>query len=117
MLKVERVVFYVFLILVAGLGALIYLGLFFTQVPGAKEERLGVLEPLPEPLGVWQVDPDKTTEGYQVERRYLFEESKGLGAGTLILQVRWRDAATREIVRVEPEVLIQRRRTKPGSSG
>lgn len=101
--------FYFFLLGVAALGALVYLGLFFAHVPGASEERLGVWEPLPKDLNEWC---DRGLEdGLVREERYLFDDSAG-GPGKLSLQVRFRDPVTRAIVRIAPETLVPRRRVR-----
>jgi hypothetical protein len=102
-------VFYFFLLGVAALGALVYLGLFLAHVPGAVEERLGKFEPLPEKLNEWV--KGETRDGRVREERYLFDDSVGQG-GKLTLQVRFRDEASQEIVEVLPEQVLPRRRIK-----
>jgi hypothetical protein len=111
--------FYAFLLGVAALGGLIYLfvaGLF----PGLKEERFGVLEPLPPNLGKWEPEADSdagraaAARGKRLEVRLLYEEGGGLiGSGKLTRQARLRDATTNEIVEVLPDELIKRRRIRP----
>src|SRR5690606_23290590 len=54
----ETRVFYLFLAIIAVLGIGIYLLFILPNVPGAVEERLGVLEPLPEDLGRWKTDQE-----------------------------------------------------------
>ncbi|HET9959398.1 MAG TPA: hypothetical protein VFQ61_33135 [Polyangiaceae bacterium] len=109
--------FYLFLLVLAVLSAGVYLVVFFQSVPGAAEERLGLLEPLPEDLGVWK--PDASTEegksaeraGLRREQRHYFDEAKG----KLFLQVRYRSLENDEIVRADPDRVIKRRRIrKPG---
>ena len=109
--------FYVFLLGVAAAGSLIYLfiaGLF----PGLKEERFGVLEPLPPDLGKWQADPDSeagrraTADGKKLEVRFLFEEGGLLSPGKLLRQSRLRDGETNDIVTVLPDEPIKRRRIR-----
>jgi hypothetical protein len=110
-------VFYVFLLGVAAAGGVIYLfiaGLF----PGLKEERFGVLEPLPPNLGQWQHDSDSdagriaAAEGKRREVRTLFEEGGLLGSGKLTRQARLRDATTNEIVSVLPIEVVKRKRIR-----
>jgi hypothetical protein len=109
-------VFYVFLLLLAAAGVAVYLLFFLSHVPGATEERLGEYEPLPEGLGVWRVDEEGPSgraaraEGLVREERLLLQE----GGRRFIKQVRYRSAETREIVRIEPEELIPRRRARSG---
>ena len=109
--------FYLFLLGVAIAGGIIYLfiaGLF----PGLKEERFGVLEPLPTNLGKWEDDEASdagraaAAQGKKLEVRLLFEEGGLLGAGKLTRQARLRDAGTNEIVEVLPDQLLKRRRIR-----
>jgi hypothetical protein len=105
-------VFYLFLLLIAAISIGVYLLFILSQVPGVKEQRLGVLEELPADLGQWKAD-EETPEGLVREVRHIFQEGSGLlSAGKLIRQVRYRDKASDEIVRVEPEEVIKRRRIK-----
>jgi len=110
-------VFYLFLLAVAAAGGIIYLfvaGLF----PGLKEERFGVLEPLPPNLGQWEPDVDSdagraaSAEGKRREVRLLFEEGGLFGSGKLTRQARLRDATTNEIVAILPDELVKRKRVK-----
>lgn len=108
--------FYVFLVLVAGLGIAFYLLFLLNLVPGMKEERLGVLEPLPDDLGKWVVD-ESSEEGRAARAQGLVRETRhyhyeaGSG-GKLVLQGRLRHPDTDEIVRVEQERVIKRRRVR-----
>lgn len=104
--------FYIFLLLVAALGVGAYLAFFFSHVPGASEERLGEYEPLPPDLGQWKEESERTSDGLVREARHLFQEATGFGAGTLVVQVRYRDPESREIVRIEPERVVPRKRIK-----
>lgn len=107
--------FYVFLLILAAGGVAVYVLFFLTHVPGATEERLGELEPLPPDLGCWKTDEDSPqaqearAEGLVREERLLLQE----GERRLIKQVRYRDAQTRAIVRIEPQELIVRKRRPP----
>lgn len=109
--------FYLFLLGVAVAGGIIYLfvaGLF----PGLKEERFGVLEPLPPNLGQWQTDAESdegraaSADGKRREVRLLFEAGGLLGAGKLTRQARLRDASTNEIVAILPDEIVKRKRIK-----
>lgn len=109
--------FYLFLLGVATLGGIIYLfiaGLF----PGLKEERFGVLEPLPENLGQWQTDAESdagraaAADGKKREVRLLFEEGGLFGSGKLTRQARLRDARTNEILTILPDERVARRRIR-----
>ena len=106
--------FYVFLLICAAIGIGIYLLFILNLVPGAKEERLGVLEPLPSDVGKWKEDHDSEEgkraegEGLVREIRHYFYETNG----RLVRQVRYRNARTSEIVRTEPEETVRRRRVR-----
>jgi hypothetical protein len=106
--------FYFFLVLVGIIGIGVYVLFIFNLVPGAQEERLGVLEPLPEDVGRWHADADSdaskaaTREGLVREVRHYFYEA----TGRLVLQVRYKHAETGEIVRVEPDRAVKRKRIR-----
>jgi hypothetical protein len=112
-------VFYVFLLIVAVLGVAVYLVFIFKLVPGAAEERLGVLEPLPDDIGKWHLDetsePGKAAllRHQKREERLFFEEGKGVFAqGRLLRQVRYRNLASNEIESVEPDHTVKRKRIR-----
>ena len=112
--------FYVFLVIVAALGVGVYLLFIFRLVPGAAEERLGVLEPLPPHVGKWQVDEDSSlgkaalARHRKREERLFFEEGTGLMAqGRLVRQVRYRNLTSNAIEEVEPDEVVKRKRIRP----
>lgn len=106
--------FYVFLLVLAALGVGIYLIVFLGNVPGAAEERLGVLEPLPSDLGQWKEERDTaeatraSEQGLRREVRTFFDEAHG----RLLRQVRYRSSETNEIVRADPDQIVKRRRVR-----
>jgi hypothetical protein len=110
-------VFYVFLLIIAALGACGYVALFLSHVPGAKEERFGRLEPLPDDLGNWKTlnaGPDAEAalgQGLLREERFLAHERD---RKRLIKQVRYRDLTTNAIVRIDPEQIFVRERLSWG---
>lgn len=111
--------FFLFLLIVAALGIGVYLVFIFNLVPGAAEERLGVLEPLPEDIGQWHVDEEsalgKAALGRHRKReeRLFFEEGKGLfSQGRLVRQVRYRNLSSNAIEEVEPDEPIKRKRIR-----
>ena len=111
--------FYVFLGIVSLLAVATYLVFIFKLVPGAAEERLGVLEPLPADIGQWRVDEEseqgKAALARQLRReeRLFFEEGKGLMAqGRLVRQVRYRNVTSNAIERVEPDQPVKRKRIR-----
>ncbi len=111
--------FFLFLVIVGALGIAVYLVFIFKLVPGAAEERLGVLEPLPDDIGQWKADEASDDGKAALERnqrreeRLFFEEGKGLMAqGRLVRQVRYRNAQSNAIERVEPDRPIKRKRVR-----
>ncbi len=106
--------FYVFLVICGAIGIGIYLLFIMNLVPGAKEERIGVLEPLPEDVGKWKEDHESeaakqaAAEGLVREVRHFHYET----SGRLVRQARYKSRATGEIVRTEPEEAVKRRRVR-----
>lgn len=106
--------FYVFLVLCAAIGIGIYLLFIMNLVPGAAEERIGVLEPLPPDTGTWKEDRESELgraaerEGLVCEVRHYFYEQNG----RLVRQTRYRNPDTNEIVRSDPEQTVKRRRVR-----
>ena len=106
--------FYLFLLFVGVAGIAVYLLFMFNLVPGMKEERLGVLEALPGDIGTWKRDDTSeagraaAAEGLIRETRHFFYEDRG----RLVQQARCRSRETNEIVRVEPEVSVKRKRIR-----
>jgi hypothetical protein len=113
------VVFVGFLIMIAVIGALFYVLVIYREVPGALEQRLGVLEALPEDVGKWKVDEtsdagkEAISKGLRREVRIWHDPNAGfMGGGKLTRQVRYKNAATQEIVRVEPDEVLERKRVR-----
>ncbi|MFZ5893887.1 MAG: hypothetical protein ACOY0T_22690 [Myxococcota bacterium] len=106
--------FYLLIIFLAAAGGAIYFFFFMQNVPGAVEERFGKLEPLPPDVGQWKEDTSSPaalaakSEGLKREERLYFEERKQ----RLLKQGRYRSVATNEVVRVDPEEVVKRRRVK-----
>lgn len=103
--------FYLFLLILAALSVGVYLLFFMQHVPGAREERLGVLEPLPSNVGQWEDDTGAeaeraAAEGLRREVRTYWDEAHD----RLLKQVRYRDVNSGEIVRSEPDEPVKRRR-------
>ena len=106
---------YLFVVLIGGLGLIAYLSIMFNAVPGAIDERLGILEALPENLGQWFDDSSAEAQallaqGKRREVRYLVESGGLFRAQVLVKQARVRSTASNEIVEVLPEVRTRRRR-------
>ena len=103
-------------ILGIGFAALaLYVVLILTQVPGAKEQRFGSWEPLPDDLDAWKVErlPDEqgSAPGMIREVRHFHDVHRGwFGRARLLMQVRYRNRVTGGIERVEPDKVIKRRR-------
>lgn len=110
---------YGFVLLIGVIAVLFYLLVIYREVPGAVEQRLGVLEALPQDVGRWRVDEESEEgraamqKGLRREERLWHDADRGLfGRGKLVQQVRYKNAATNEVVRVEPEIVVKRRRIK-----
>jgi hypothetical protein len=111
--------FYAFLLIVAVTGIGIYVTLIFHLVPGAAEDRLGVLEDLPPDIGVWKADDSSpegiaaAAEGLSRQVRIFHQPTAGwFGSERLIRQARYRDRMSNEIVRVEPDHVLKRKRIR-----
>jgi hypothetical protein len=112
-------VFYFFLVIVGALGVGVYVLFILRLVPGAAEERFGVLEPLPNDVGKWKLDDSSpagqaaASAGQHREERLFYEERTGLlGSGKLVRQVRYRNVHTNAIERIEPDQIVKRKRVK-----
>jgi hypothetical protein len=107
-------VFYLFLVVVGIVGVGLYVTLFFREVPGFAEQRLGKLEALPPDLGKWKSDEDSDEakaagrDGMVREIRYWHDSEKD----RLLFQARYRDAKSREIVRADDDVVVKRKRIR-----
>ncbi len=86
---------------------LVFLVLAIANGVGLRDLLFGRLEPPPHPLGVWVLVPEASSGRASVEERWL-----ELADGTLVRQRRTRDVLTREIIAVEPEQLVRRRRQR-----
>ncbi len=110
---------YLFVFTVGLIGVGLYLLLMFREVPGAAEERFGKLEELPQDLGKWVIDEDSPEagsakkEGLVREVRFFHDtEHAKFSGGRLLKQVRYRNAETRKIERVEKDEVVKRKRRK-----
>jgi hypothetical protein len=82
---------------------------YFTAAGTTPLEFLfGRYEPPPHDLGRWKEIGAAAKSELVREERYLLPN--GRSSGYLLQQVRYRDPATREIVRIEPEKRVARRR-------
>lgn len=105
--------YYVFLVVTAAVAVGVYLLVIFRNVPGAVEERLGVIEPLPPDLGVWKADDADSAAALAASKDGLTREQRlFLDQGRLIRQTRYRDATSGEIVRADKDQVVKRRRIK-----
>lgn len=111
---------FLFLSVIAFIGWLIYLLVVHREVPGALEQRIGVFEPLPADIGKWKMDDESeegkaaAARGLRREERLFHDPNAGgmLGGGKLVRQVRYRNRATNEIVKVEPDEPVKRKRVR-----
>jgi hypothetical protein len=72
---------------------------------------LGGFEPPPSHIGTWVESGVDGTSGLVREERFLFPQGDE-NASVLLHQVRYRNSETQEIVRVEPERRVRRRRVR-----
>lgn len=113
-------VVFAFLLGLAAVGGLIYAFLVQGAVPGLVEQRFGVLEALPEDVGKWKSDDESdagkaaAARGLRREERLFHDpNARGFsGGGKLVRQVRYRNRATNEIVKVEPDEPVKRKRVR-----
>lgn len=111
---------FVFLLVLAFIGGLIYLLVVQREVPGLVDQRFGVLEALPPDVGKWKTDDESedgkaaADRGLRREERLFHDPNAGgiLRSGKLVRQVRYRNRATNEIVKVEPDEPVPRRRIR-----
>ena len=104
---------------IAILICVIYAVVVMAYIPGLADERLGVLEELPEDVGEWKIDTNSAqarsaqAEGLVCETRLWRDGgSDFLGREKILRQVRYLDPETREVVRAEKDVRIKRKRVK-----
>jgi hypothetical protein len=103
-----------FLVAIAAIGGLIYVLVIYRNIPGAMEQRFGVLEGLPEDVGEWKVDTESDegkaaqARGLKRETRHFYDQQKD----RLLKQVRYRNQATNEVARVEPDEVVKRKRIR-----
>lgn len=95
--------------------ACVFVVFFASQGMTASEFVFGKFEPLPGHLGQWVEHGVDVQSGLLREKRVLLPPGRPQ-AGELLVQVRYRDPATRAIVRVEPEARVRRRRVSARSS-
>jgi hypothetical protein len=109
-----------FLLMCAVVGGLFYVLVLYREIPGAVEQRFGVLEALPEDINKWKPDDDSEAgkiaaqKGLRREVRIFHDPNAGgfRGGGKLVRQARCRNRATNEIVSVEPDEPVVRKRVK-----
>ena len=93
----------------------VFMVYFTSQGMSPLEHFFGRYEPLPDDLGAWKERGIDEQSGLLREERLLLPP--GSTPRYLLLQARYRNPETREIVRVEPEDRVPRRRVKKRASG
>lgn len=88
----------------------VFMVYFTSQGVSPLEHFFGRYEPLPPDLGTWRELGIDAQTGLLREERLLLPP--GGARSHLLLQVRYRDPATLEITRVDPETHVPRRRLK-----
>ena len=113
-LRLNMAIIIGFLVAIAFIGGLFYVLVIYREVPGAMEQRLGVLEALPEDLGKWKVDEDSEEgkaamqQGQKREERLFFD----MQSEQALRQVRFRNRATNEVTRTVPDEVVKRKRIR-----
>jgi len=79
-----------------------------------SEFLFGAYEPLPGDLGTWKHSGKDDDSGRQREERLLLPPG-GARSSHLLLQVRYRDPVSGDVVGVEPEQRVRRRRVSARS--
>jgi hypothetical protein len=103
-----------FLVAIAAIGGLFYILVIYRNVPGAMEQRFGVLEALPDDIGQWKTDTE-SDEGKAAAGRGLRRESRlfhDVQKDRLLKQVRYRNQATNEVTRTLPDEIVKRKRIR-----
>jgi hypothetical protein len=103
-----------FLVAIAIIGGLFYVLVIHREVPGAVEQRFGVFEALPEDIGKWKVDTE-SEEGKASAARGVNRETRlfhDMSNNRLVRQVRYKNPATGEITRVDPDEVVKRKRVR-----
>jgi hypothetical protein len=89
--------------------AAVFMIFFTSQGTSPIEFFFGRYEPVPRDVGTWRETGTDERTGLLREERLLLPNGNP-SASRLLRQVRYRDPATREIARVEPEQSVRRRR-------
>lgn len=89
----------------------VFMVFFVSQGTTPWDFFLGEFEPPPSGIGTWTETGADAGSSLLREERLLFPRGDE-SARVLLHQVRYRDPETQEIVRVEPERRIRRRRTR-----
>jgi hypothetical protein len=110
---------YLLFLIIALVPIIIYGVIVMLEIPGLADERLGKLEDLPGNLNEWAIDRDSPeghaalAAGLQRETRLWQDPAGGfLGREKLLLQTRYRDAKTDEIIRTDPDRRFRRKRKR-----
>lgn len=88
---------------------------FATQGTTPLEFLLGRLEPLPDDLNQWKDAGIATPSGLLRQERLLLSPGRIWGA-RLLRQVRYKDPTTGEIVHVDPDEPVRRKRVSARAS-
>lgn len=101
---------YAFVLAIGVLAVVVYLVFALGEVPGMAAERIGELEPLPADLNRWRTEDggEATAGGLLRQVRHVWVEAER----QLYLQVRYLDPTTEEVVRLEPDQRVKRRRIR-----
>jgi hypothetical protein len=95
--------------------AAVFSAFFTSQGTSALEFLLGRFEEPPDHLNTWRDTGVEQPSGLLRQERLLFPDGRQNGP-VLLRQVRYREPVSKEIVRVEPEERVRRRRVSARGS-
>ncbi|MCZ6835123.1 MAG: hypothetical protein O7G85_05050 [Planctomycetota bacterium] len=110
---------YALLLCVALVPCVIYAVVVLMEVPGMADERLGVLEELPDDVGEWKLDTESEQARAAIDdglicetRLWITTSIMQFNREKIYRQVRYLDPRTLDVVRSEKDIRIKRKRVK-----
>ena len=107
---------YVFFATIFLVPVVIYVIVAMMEVPGMADERLGVLEDIPDDVNEWKVDLDSPQaikakdDGLICETRLWIDTS--FNRKRIFRQVRYLDTESMDVVRFDKDIRVRRKRVK-----
>lgn len=111
--------YYLIFLFIAIVPCVIYVWVIWMEVPGFADERLGVLEDLPDNIGKWTRDEESEKakaaeqEGLIYETRlWIYGNNPFTNQPKIYRQFRYLDSETEEFVRADKDKRYKRKRVK-----